>query len=136
MIKYYLIIFKGKGNRKMMINRAHKMDHVHSDIRSRFTLNFKRLSNRVLMHSNLINNEGYCKLQRPFLAFRKKLIILSKNFQNGLTNRRMGGKIKQLQKPFFVKFLSTRRPLSFQVFLLCAQAASRRLRTLVPHVPP
>jgi hypothetical protein len=27
---------------------------------------------------------------------------MSKNFQNGLTNGSKGGKIKQLQKPFFV----------------------------------
>ena len=46
---------------------------------------------------------------------------MSKNFKNGLTNGQMGGKIKRLQKPFFVKILSTRRPqfiLSFSP--LCA----------------
>ena len=31
-----------------------------------------------------------------------KLIFMSKNFQNGLTNGSKGGKIKQLQKPFYV----------------------------------
>ena len=61
---------------------------------------------------------------------------MSKNFPNGLTNRQMGGKIKQLQKPFFVNILSTRRQHVNRVLHLWCEAASRRLRTLVPHVPP
>ena len=63
---------------------------------------------------------------------------MSKIFPNGLTNRQMGGKIKQLQKPnIIVTQMSTRRSQISLIFLIfISETASRRLRMLMPHIPP